>query len=764
MKQALLTLLCTLSALAQWPTDPAQNLLICNHTGEAVVPKIAATSDGGCYVTWWDHTSGNYDVYLQRFDSAGVPQWTVPCGILVSNHPTETWLTDWDMVVDLEDYCIIAVNDSRGGSDRDIYAYRISPDGQFAWGADGITLSANNGFEPDPRIAIASNGDIAFAWQEDNVIHLRRVNVAGQDVFTPSTITLTHELPLSIPRICGTNDNAIVLSYLIQQGTQFTSPRHIYVQKFSEAGATLWNPNGLPVMTTNGIGIQMKPDIVHDGRDGAYSFWYDTRNNVHHVYVQHINSGGIVEWQENGVQVDLSASELQMSPSAILVPEGIAVFYQSTNTLQSLGGVDAQLLDSTGSYLWSANGVTVTPWSPEPCFNVRAHRQTTNYSVFYSQYAEGSAINTLLRASQLDPGGNPTWTPPIKDLCTVVSEKGRPYTCVNPQSQIIACWPDARGGAMNMYLQNINADGELGPNSVFPPEIVITSPEDSATVNTEDIDIVFEVHNILIDPNNGDGYVSVTVNDQDPTSTNEVAPYPVTLNLGWNMITMEILDLDQQPFDPPAIDSVHVLYEPNSPSIVITTPVNGALLVDSVTFVFAVENFDVSDSGGDGHILLLVDADDDMIHDTVDIFDVTPYLYFFGGRSTENNVPLIMSLRDNQGHELVPPAADTVIVDITHIIAADDPILQPSSFSLHEAYPNPFNASVTLSYDVPTPARVSLDVIDIMGRKVTTLVSENSTAGTHSIQWQADHSPSGLYFVRLTSGSFTQTQKIILLK
>ncbi len=131
MKRVLFTLLCTLSAFAQWPSNPSQNLLICDHNGEQALPKIAATSGGGCYIAWQDLSSGNYDIYVQRLNTDGVPQWANPCGILISDHPQDTWLTDWSMITDQGDRCILAINDIRNGSDRDITAYCIHLDGSF---------------------------------------------------------------------------------------------------------------------------------------------------------------------------------------------------------------------------------------------------------------------------------------------------------------------------------------------------------------------------------------------------------------------------------------------------------------------------------------------------------------------------------------------------------------------------------------------------------------------------------------------------------
>ena len=88
---------------AQWPDNPDSNMMICDRTGDQTIPKIAATSDGGCYVCWFDLSSGNYDVYMQRLNSEGQIQWA-PGGMLMSNQVQDTWLTDYDMTVDNNDH------------------------------------------------------------------------------------------------------------------------------------------------------------------------------------------------------------------------------------------------------------------------------------------------------------------------------------------------------------------------------------------------------------------------------------------------------------------------------------------------------------------------------------------------------------------------------------------------------------------------------------------------------------------------------------
>jgi len=88
----------------------------------------------------------------------------------------------------------------------------------------------------------------------------------------------------------------------------------------------------------------------------------------------------------------------------------------------------------------------------------------------------------------------------------------------------------------------------------------------------------------------------------------------------------------------------------------------------------------------------------------------------------------------------------------------------PSQFTLSPNYPNPFNASTNISYSLPQPSTVSLDIYDILGRKVQTLHDGRQSAGSHSLIWQADGFSSGMYFYKLTAGENEQSEKMILLK
>ena len=88
----------------------------------------------------------------------------------------------------------------------------------------------------------------------------------------------------------------------------------------------------------------------------------------------------------------------------------------------------------------------------------------------------------------------------------------------------------------------------------------------------------------------------------------------------------------------------------------------------------------------------------------------------------------------------------------------------PNVYSLAPAYPNPFNPSTTLSFGLPQDTFVNIEVYDLLGKNVTTLVNDIKSAGFHKYSWNAEAQASGVYFIVMNAGKFTQKQKILLVK
>jgi flagellar hook assembly protein FlgD len=100
---------------------------------------------------------------------------------------------------------------------------------------------------------------------------------------------------------------------------------------------------------------------------------------------------------------------------------------------------------------------------------------------------------------------------------------------------------------------------------------------------------------------------------------------------------------------------------------------------------------------------------------------------------------------------------------------AGDEVQLPTEYALNGNYPNPFNPTTTISYDLPEASSVRLEVYDMMGRRVATLVNADQGAGSYETVWNARNdagSPvaSGVYIYRIQAGSFQAVQQMVLMK
>ncbi|HYQ85906.1 MAG TPA: T9SS type A sorting domain-containing protein [Bacteroidota bacterium] len=90
--------------------------------------------------------------------------------------------------------------------------------------------------------------------------------------------------------------------------------------------------------------------------------------------------------------------------------------------------------------------------------------------------------------------------------------------------------------------------------------------------------------------------------------------------------------------------------------------------------------------------------------------------------------------------------------------------LMPSGFLLSQNFPNPFNPSTRIQFSIPISQHVSVKIFDLLGAEITTLVNEFKQPGTYTVTWDARKLPSGVYFCRLQSESFTEMKKLLLLR
>ena len=116
------------------------------------------------------------------------------------------------------------------------------------------------------------------------------------------------------------------------------------------------------------------------------------------------------------------------------------------------------------------------------------------------------------------------------------------------------------------------------------------------------------------------------------------------------------------------------------------------------------------------------------------------------------------------------PDEDSPVVVETNALSLDENLTIPTQFALHQNYPNPFNPSTQISFDIPEGSElVRLNIYNILGKKVSTLLNNVVNPGKHKIEWNAKDNEgnpvaSGIYFYELSSPSFTARKKMLLIR
>jgi hypothetical protein len=141
--------------------------------------------------------------------------------------------------------------------------------------------------------------------------------------------------------------------------------------------------------------------------------------------------------------------------------------------------------------------------------------------------------------------------------------------------------------------------------------------------------------------------------------------------------------------------------------------------------------------------------------------------------AVNGDVPTFMVLRENgeivtlEGD--IPPWSNNSIFVVANLQEA---LLIPDEYMLSQGYPNPFNPATKIDFAIPYDSDVLIQIYDIQGREVVSLLDDNIDAGYHSIVWNASSYSSGMYFVKMLALSeadggpskYLETQKLMLVK
>jgi hypothetical protein len=143
-----------------------------------------------------------------------------------------------------------------------------------------------------------------------------------------------------------------------------------------------------------------------------------------------------------------------------------------------------------------------------------------------------------------------------------------------------------------------------------------------------------------------------------------------------------------------------------------------------------------------------------------------------GASITSDDFKWIISLGQEGSHDITFRVSDgtlskdtTITVNVGTAVGVEiEHSKTPDTYGLDQNFPNPFNPSTTIRYQIPTSGFISLKIYNVLGKEVTTLVNESKPAGEYRIEFNANNLQSGLYLYQLKAGNYSEVRKMLLIK
>ncbi len=476
-------------AAAQWTDDPAANTPIAVKPGQQVQPKVVALAGGGTYVSWFDNDpdgspAGGYDVYLQRLDANGNRLWAEG-GVLLADRGFSS-TEDYDLDVDAADHALVAFRDDRFGGVQ-VTVQRVAPDGTLAWGPNGVQVTTGDAVRHSPKVAGCTDGDIVVAWTEDGELWLQRLGPDGTPKWGPGLqMRPPSGTTYDLADLHGSDDGAVIVSWVHTLG--WGGERHLYAQKLDPAGAPLWGTAPVKVLESGSLQMGNFPEFVPDGHGGAAFAWYTI--SPLQVWAQWVRADGTEAYPHNGALASTEEVE-HTSPAVAFDPGSNSLFvYWSERDAYGAEGIYGQRFDESGNRLWGDFGAPVVARDTDAeRKSARTLADGTETHVYWT-HSHGWQQDTL-RGARVDGEGHVIAGP--FDVSSLETGKFDLDAALDANRVAVLAWSDARNDDGDIYGQNVNPDGSLGPGGGGEPPSEVSPPGSSEPLRfTDKVTLVWE--------------------------------------------------------------------------------------------------------------------------------------------------------------------------------------------------------------------------------------------------------------------------------
>jgi hypothetical protein len=779
----------------QWTANGAA---ICTAENDQRFPAIIADGAGGAIITWEDSRSGiNKDIYAQRINAAGTVQWTVNGAAIstASNDQQEPMI-----ITDGTDGAIITWADSRSGN-WDIYAQRINAAGTVQWTADGAAICAAASDQITPIVTTDDAGGAIIAWRDDRSgnwdIYAQWINALGNVQWTADGAAICTAVGAQFnPTI--TTDGAGGAIIMWQDGRRVANS-DIYAQRINAAGIVQWITNGAAICTATND--QWYPQIITDGLGGVIITWQDNRSGSNwHIYAQNVDRNGYLghAWphiqavrdvkndQGGKVTVAWNRSYLDTFSNQIITQysiwRGISVnaippqaHFNGTGKTNDLSADAAfrTIVTASGTTYWELVGTMASHYFPSYSFTASTLMDSGAWGTSYQKFLVSAQTSNqfVFWDSNIDSSYSVDNLPPSATTSLAAMAESGPSVALHWSKNIVD--PD-----VGYYEVHRSITSGFTPT----PDTKIGQTVDNALIDNAPVAGVANYYRLLTIDIHGNQSMPSTQAVATIQSTQQYAMYE-----NWNMVSIPLTvnDYAKTALFPSAASDAFAYNAGYTPEPILANGVGYWVKFSSIQSIPMYGVYRMRDTFSVVPGWNMIGSISKPI--AVSAISSKPAgiitTQFFGYHAGYNATD---SLRPGKGYWVKVEQRGSLILTASSVeesfagkirivptsetppIPPDRNNLEvsavPANNAISQNYPNPFNPITIIQYQLPKESFVRLAIYNVVGQELRILVSQTEQPGYKSVQFDASSLPSGIYFYRITAGTFTDVKKMLLMK
>ena len=347
---------------------------------------------------------------------------------------------------------IIAWSDERYVSFH-VYAQRIDSNGNVKWTSNGVPMW-DPWFDDQTGVQICSDGagGAIIVWQDPrndySDLYAQRVDSNGNKLWYSrgEPIAEANRYQTDV-KICSDGAGG---AFIVWDDDR-VSDNDIYVQRINSAGVVQWTANGVNIC--NAAGYQVNPEICSDGAGGIIIAWDDARagSNLWDIYAQRVNSAGVVQWTTNGIPICTAQYWQRMDDIHSDGLGGAIIAWGDRRNHQYEFDIYAQRVNSNGNTLWTMGGVPITT-SGGNQYDARIINSGTGGAII--SWHDGN-----IYAQRVSPTGSIQWATNGLAICNAIGGQSYSEICSDGSDGAIITWEDGRAGNSDIYAQRIGSNG-----------------------------------------------------------------------------------------------------------------------------------------------------------------------------------------------------------------------------------------------------------------------------------------------------------------